>query len=632
MEPLISVIIPVWKVDRFLEKCLDSVINQTYRNLQIILVDDGSPDASGEICDLYAKKDQRIEVIHQKNAGVCVARNEAMKKVRGEYIGFVDPDDWISPDMFEYLYNGIVKYNTQMSVCRYYRVTDGKDTYSNCDGEDCKFTRQQAIEDLVNRFIIRNVFWNKLFKRELFNDISFPEGRIYEGTLMIYKLIEKCDSVALLGDPKYYYLDNPTSYVNKDSFGHFCDYMYAHIVRYNDLIGEYDYLKKTLMTDLVKGLFKFRYLYSISAEEINERKDDISLIRNFCEENKEYIFNELGLSKTEKKLLKIILEFKLDSFKKARRYGGVRDRADTLFNIFRRNKNGEKKLPEQSEKVYPLYKDINNRILRQIQLTELDILSKIACVCEKNSISYFLYGGTLLGAIRHEGFIPWDDDIDIVMPRKDLDRFMEIAPKELGEDYFCQTCFNDAGFPMLFTKVRYNKSYIQEEKWINRKMNSGIFVDILPLDGYPDNNFLGKSFLHMVSLLHQVCALDKPKTDKKITKISFKILKKLPKSVQYKLRDKVLRVSTFLGGSKYVCSYGSHYQPVIKRVLKKEWFLDYKTATFEGKEFRIPVGWKEYLIHLYGEDYMELPPVEKRENHLQLTSTILPAEWEARNE
>ena len=164
MEPLISIIIPVWKVDRFLEKCLDSVINQTYRNLQIILVDDGSPDASGEICDLYAKKDQRIEVIHQKNAGVCVARNEAMKKVRGEYIGFVDPDDWISPDMFEYLYNGIVKYNTQMSVCRYYRVTDGKDTYSNCDGEDCKFTRQQAIEDLVNRFIIRNVFWNKLLK------------------------------------------------------------------------------------------------------------------------------------------------------------------------------------------------------------------------------------------------------------------------------------------------------------------------------------------------------------------------------------------------------------------------------------------------------------------------------------
>ena len=101
--PKISVIVPVYKVEPYLRKCLDSIVGQTYQNLEIILVDDGSPDKCGEICDEYARRDERIQVIHQENGGVSAARNAGLKKVTGEWIGWIDPDDWAEPDMFEYL-------------------------------------------------------------------------------------------------------------------------------------------------------------------------------------------------------------------------------------------------------------------------------------------------------------------------------------------------------------------------------------------------------------------------------------------------------------------------------------------------------------------------------------------------
>ena len=113
----ISVIVPVYKVEPYLRKCLDSIVNQTYRNLEIILVDDGSPDNCGRICDEYAERDKRIRVIHQKNGGVSSARNEGLKIASGDWIGWVDSDDWIEPDMFEYLLENAKKSKADIAVC-----------------------------------------------------------------------------------------------------------------------------------------------------------------------------------------------------------------------------------------------------------------------------------------------------------------------------------------------------------------------------------------------------------------------------------------------------------------------------------------------------------------------------------
>lgn len=119
MKELISIIVPVYNVEQYLDDCLISIINQTYKNLEIILIDDGSTDKSGKICDEYAKKDSRIIVIHKENGGVSSARNAGLRIAKGAYIGFVDPDDWIAEDMYEVLYSNAKKYDADVSVCKY---------------------------------------------------------------------------------------------------------------------------------------------------------------------------------------------------------------------------------------------------------------------------------------------------------------------------------------------------------------------------------------------------------------------------------------------------------------------------------------------------------------------------------
>ena len=198
MKEKISIIVPIYNVEPLLRRCIDSLLKQTYENLEIILIDDESPDNCGKIIDAYAKMDNRIKVIHQKNAGVCAARNAGLKIATGEYIGFIDPDDWATPDMFEYLYNNAQKYNSAITCCRYYRVIPNKDITVRSDGKLYIYNTEEAIKELVSDFTIRSVFWNKLFKKEIFDGITFPEGMIYEGTYLVHKLFEKTDKIVFL--------------------------------------------------------------------------------------------------------------------------------------------------------------------------------------------------------------------------------------------------------------------------------------------------------------------------------------------------------------------------------------------------------------------------------------------------
>lgn len=630
MKPLISIIVPVWNVDQFLEKCLDSLISQTYENLQIILVDDGSPDASGLICDIYAERDSRIEVIHQKNAGVCNARNTALKYVKGEYIGFVDPDDWAAPDMFEYLLQGMEREKADIACCHYYRVTQGEEIYSQCDGIDYVYTREEAVSELINRFLIRNVFWNKLFKAELFADVVFPEGVIYEGTVMIYQLLLKAEKIVMLGQPKYYYVDNPKSYINSDSFPYYTDFVMAHIGRYRALEQKFPQLKIKMMQDLLAAFFKFQYMYRVKLEVVEGEQERIKQIQCFFTEKKDFIENEVLLDKIRKKQLPYLLKFTPKDLKRARKIAAVDSRKQMLFHVLKKGQKQVKEIPSSVVYERKCYQEINNGILREIQKCELEILKRVHEVCEKNDIQYYLYGGTLLGAVRHGGFIPWDDDVDLIMPLADFDRFAKIAQKELGHDYFVQTCMNDPEFPKVFMKVRREDSYICEDKWEDRRMHAGIYIDIMPLSGFPDGKWNEKIFLHAFSFWEQLCSFDKPKTNHLSVKILFSIMKRLPLKFRYHMREKVMRLSDRVStGGSLVCSYGSHYKPMARRILQRSWFTGKEQMEFEGQNFYVPEGWKEYLRYLYGEDFMELPPIEKRETHLNLTKTRLPGKQNA---
>ena len=255
-KALISIIIPVYKVEKYLEKCIQSVINQTYENLQIILVDDGSPDNCGKICDEYAKKDHRIEVIHKSNGGLSDARNKGLEIAKGEYIGFVDSDDYIESDMYEVLYNLLKQYNVDVSICNFYTVSQGKIAIKNADNGIKEYNRIEILKEILLDNDIQSYAWNKLYKRELFGEIKYPVGKKYEDIGTTFYLLEKCNKVVVTGKPEYYYINRQDSIVNNVTETKITDYIELIMQRYDYIeenikeLSNYNknYLKRILKT------------------------------------------------------------------------------------------------------------------------------------------------------------------------------------------------------------------------------------------------------------------------------------------------------------------------------------------------------------------------------------------------
>ena len=253
-KALISIIIPVYKVEKYLEKCIQSVINQTYENLQIILVDDGSPDNCGKICDEYAKKDHRIEVIHKSNGGLSDARNKGLEIAKGEYIGFVDSDDYIEADMYEVLYNLLKQYNADVSICNFYTVSQGKISIKNADNGINEYNRIEILKEILLDKNIQSYAWNKLYKKELFDEIKYPIGKKYEDIGTTFYLLEKCNKVVVTGKSEYYYINRQDSIVNNVTESTITDYIELIMQRYDYIeenikeLSSYnkDYLKRIL--------------------------------------------------------------------------------------------------------------------------------------------------------------------------------------------------------------------------------------------------------------------------------------------------------------------------------------------------------------------------------------------------
>lgn len=214
MNPTISIIVPVYKVERYLHKCLDSILSQTFTDFELILVNDGSPDNCGNICDEYAEKDNRVIVIHKKNGGQASARNKALEIVRGEYIGFVDSDDWIEPDMYELLYNMCIQNQCDIAACtyniHYKNKTKIKESYPLTI-----HSRTEAMKTMLEGELYDEVVWSKLFKRNLLDDIRFTEGIMYEDTDFTYKVIHNSEKVCCLGEPKYHYIKRENSTMDR---------------------------------------------------------------------------------------------------------------------------------------------------------------------------------------------------------------------------------------------------------------------------------------------------------------------------------------------------------------------------------------------------------------------------------
>jgi len=218
---LISVIVPVYNVEKYLPACIESILCQTYSELEIILVNDGSPDKCPEICDEYAKKDSRVKVIHQSNQGLSSARNTGIDNSSGKYIIFVDSDDTIEPTMVEDLYTCVIKYNCSMAACgRKYVFEDGKVVCKVPDNIEKVFSFSDAIREMNTYFYFDMSAWAKIYKRELFDNIRFPVGRLSEDFFIMYKLIALSQKVAYISKPLYNYLQRKSSISRNKNINH----------------------------------------------------------------------------------------------------------------------------------------------------------------------------------------------------------------------------------------------------------------------------------------------------------------------------------------------------------------------------------------------------------------------------
>ncbi len=215
-QPLISIIVPVYKVEKYLNPCIESIVNQTYRNIEIVLVDDGSPDNCPAMCDYWASKDSRISVIHKENGGISDARNKGMAICSGKYISHVDSDDVIEPVYIEYLYKALIETNADFSICRFSDFTEEPDIVDNNNISTITILSQ---DEILYRFCngthphFHNV-WNKLYKRELVENILFAEGFLAQDLYFSCQVFCKAKKAAYVNSILYHYrsrLDNVSS-------------------------------------------------------------------------------------------------------------------------------------------------------------------------------------------------------------------------------------------------------------------------------------------------------------------------------------------------------------------------------------------------------------------------------------
>lgn len=237
-EELISIVVPVYNVEDYVERCAKSIFNQSYSNLEIIFIDDGSTDSSGKICDTF-EKDKRVTVIHKENGGLSSARNAALPYLHGNYVTFIDSDDWVEPNFVKLMHDNAVKYKAEISAVGYFIAPEKKQAYSYF-GKDvsCKvMSNKEALSTFLLHDGLGVTVWGKLYKTSLWDTVKCPEGKLHEDQYTTYKLLDLANRIVFDKHPMYYY------YERSNSIGHsaFSNRSYD---LYNGIHEEYNFISK----------------------------------------------------------------------------------------------------------------------------------------------------------------------------------------------------------------------------------------------------------------------------------------------------------------------------------------------------------------------------------------------------
>lgn len=304
MEGKVSIIVPVYNVESYLNECIDSIINQTYRNLEIILIDDGSTDLSGEICDRYKEIDSRILVIHQKNQGAANAKNNGLDLATGDYISFVDSDDYISKVFIETMMKSLQQNNSDIAECIFYLKYKDSDKVEYFKNDNCIYDTESYLEQYILDWK-SSLFWNKIFKSELIDNLRFKkERRCIDDEFFTYKAILKAHKISRINEPFYYYRQRKSSAINNqfNNKQKAQDNLDVLIERYNLITSQFPRLKESFINHDISMLYYILNSYNI----------DASFFKSLKKASKFY-FKEAVISRCN---LKIVYSILLFMFKK----------------------------------------------------------------------------------------------------------------------------------------------------------------------------------------------------------------------------------------------------------------------------------------------------------------------------
>lgn len=267
---LISVVVPIYKVEKYLNRCIDSILNQSFKDFDLILVDDGSPDNCGKICDEYAKRDSRIHVIHKKNGGLSDARNFgidwAFENSDSEWITFIDSDDWIHTDYLNMLLRAVNKYGNSVGICEFIRTTD---TLVDCELSDNDIKNYSTSEYFIKNVINSTTAWGKLYRKSDFDKLRYPFGKIHEDEYTTYKILFKYDNISVVAANLYYYFTNSQGIMSGE-------WTPKKIEVLNGFKDQIKYFKKRKLTDVYQFRIKSLLPY-ISSESKSCKNTSIKL-------------------------------------------------------------------------------------------------------------------------------------------------------------------------------------------------------------------------------------------------------------------------------------------------------------------------------------------------------------------
>lgn len=547
-------------MEKYLPKCLESLIKQTLKDIEIICVNDGSMDNSLAILKEFASRDSRIRIIDNQHQGVAKTRNTGIEQSTGEYIGFVDSDDYIDIDFFEKLYNSATKSNSDIAIASILKHKNFFNIYN------AKYTKEETaitIQDKIKLCEDKKHFffyaWNKIYQSGFIkeNNIKFSEGQIYEDVMFAIKALYYSNKIISVYGTKYHYIEHENS-----------------LTKYKDKTGEKEH-------DLIKAYSELQEFCNSKNIEISERlnyytKENFGFILNLYKgkyQSKIQLFNIFTIATisnySETRNLITILGFKIKIAKREI----AKERQENVFYQYKKDKIDITKVPPAQG------------LLRDIQLANLALLKELAYVCEKNNFKYILDAGTLLGAVRHRRFIPWDDDIDILMFREDYEKIVSAFKNTTrNSDIYAEYHRDKDTNSQYFIKIKHKKCPF-------------LGVDIFPLDSY------GKHLSPKEQLIatNKICKILKHLKKE----INPNISNKETKTILTKtMKEKILLSSANENGD-FV--YGVDFAHKLKN-----WFLDrdivlpLRKIQFEDSEYSTVNKPKKFLKNIYG-DYMKYP-------------------------